>query len=220
MEWQDDTELFNLMTCELYSAVFADVLDDMGFTHQMLRPQIRPLYPGARVAGRAMTVLMADVYERPPDMFEKALQALDSLKPNDLYVVARTSERFACWGELMSTAARARGARGCVIDGFTRDAQGIEAMQFPVFCTGTWAQDTRGRGEVIDFNVPVVCGGVLIQPGQILLGDVDGVIAIPREVEAEAITKALEKARGEKVVKKALEQGMSATEAFRRYGIL
>jgi regulator of RNase E activity RraA len=220
MEWQNDTELFDLMTRELYSAVFADVLDDLGFTHQMLRPQIRPLYAGALVAGRAMTVLMTDVYERPPNMFDTALRALDCLKPNDLYVVGRTSERFACWGELMSTAARARGARGCVIDGFTRDAKGIEAMNFPVFCAGTWAQDTRGRGEVMDFNLPIDCGGIRIEPGQILLGDVDGVVAIPREAEVEAITKALEKARGEKVVKQALEQGMSATEAFRKYGIL
>lgn len=219
--FDDETKLFDSMQRELYSAVIGDILDDFGFTSQMMKPEIQPIWNDAVICGRAMTVLSADVYQRPKNPYSLALEALDNLKPNELYVVAtNSSKRYACWGELMSTAAKARGARGTVIDGFTRDTKGIIAIQYPVFASGCWSCDTRGRGEVIAYNVPIECGGVKVESGQILFGDRDGVVVIPKEVEEETIKKSFEKARGEKRVKKALEAGMSAREAFAKFGIL
>lgn len=221
--FENETKLFDAMQQELYSAVIGDILDDLGFTSQMMKPEITPIpiWDEAVVCGRAMTVLSADIYEKPEKPYSLALEALDSLKPNDLYVVTtNSSRRYACWGELMSTAARARGARGTIIDGFTRDTKGIIAMRYPVFACGCWSCDTRGRGEVISYNVTIECGGVKVEPGQILFGDRDGVVVIPKEAEKETITKSFERARGEKIVKKALEMGMTAREAFAKYGIL
>jgi regulator of RNase E activity RraA len=220
MEWRDETELFDLMERELYSAVIGDILDQMGFRHQILRADIKPVYFDAVVAGRAMTVLNADFYEALEPLLDKTLSALDDLKPNEVWVMATTSHRYALWGELMSTAARARGCRGAIMDGYTRDTKGIIALRFPVFAIGSWAKDIIGRGDVVDWRCPIECGGVRIEPGDVIFGDWDGIVVIPREVEEEVITKALEKARAEKTVQKVLAEGMPAKEAFRRYGVL
>lgn len=118
------------------------------------------------------------------------------------------------------TAARARGATGAVIAGYTRDTHGILALDFPVFCYGSYAQDQRGRGQVIAYRVPIEVNAVLVRPGDILFGDVDGVLVIPREIEAEVVTEALERSREEKKAKQELAEGKLATEVFRTYGIL
>ena len=120
----------------------------------------------------------------------------------------------------MSTAARARGATGALLNGTMRDTKGILEMQFPVFCVGRYAQDQKGRGRVIDYRVEVEIGRVRIQPGDMVIGDIDGVVVVPRAVEVEVFSAALEKARAEKVIKIELEQGMLATVAFKKYGIL
>ena len=120
----------------------------------------------------------------------------------------------------MATAARARGATGAVLNGHVRDAKGLLEMQFPVFCMGCYAQDQKGRGQVIDYRVEVEIGGVRIQPGDMLIGDIDGVVVVPHQVEAEVFSAALNKARTEKTIKTDLEQGMLATVAFKKYGIL
>ena len=111
-------------------------------------------------------------------------------------------------------------AAGAVVDGYLRDTHGILAMDFPAFAHGSYAQDQGPRGKVIDFRVPLEIGGVRIRPGDILFGDVDGVLVVPREAEREVFVGAIEKARGEKIVQKAIEEGMSASEAFKKYGIL
>ncbi len=130
------------------------------------------------------------------------------------------SAHYAMWGELMSTAARARGAMGAVLNGPVRDTKGILAMNYPVFCAGRYAQDQKGRGRIIDYRVKVQIGGVQIQPGDMVIGDIDGVVVVPRQIEAELFGKALEKARTEKIIQVELEQGMLASEAFKKYGIL
>ena len=204
----------------LFSAVVGDVLDAMGFREQFLPREIRPLRDDMVVVGRAMPVLHADIEKEGKDPFGRMLHALDDLKPGEVYLAAGASQDYALWGELMSTRAIHLGAAGAVMSGMSRDTPGILALNFPTFSTGRYAQDQRGRGTVVDFRVPVMMGQVRVTPGDIVLGDVDGVIVIPQAVEEEAIRLALEKVATENRVRVAIEQGMSTVEAFERFGVL
>ena len=203
----------------LYTPVLADVLDRLGYREQSLRAEIRPLFPGAKAAGVARTVLTIPAPElAPAEPYKGEMAAVDALGPGDVMVVSECDWSF--WGELLSTAARYRGCRGVVIDGHTRDTRAILAMGFPVFCRGVHPADSLGRLDVVAHDVPIRCGGVLIHPGDLILADDDGVVAIPRAVAEQALTLAEEKVRGENLVRKALAEGMSVTEAFHRYGVL
>jgi regulator of RNase E activity RraA len=181
------------------------------------------------VIGRAMTVLEADVFGETVENsanplmkkpFGLMLEALDDLKPNEVYICTGSSPRYALWGELMSTRAMKLGAVGAVVDGYSRDTNGILKLDFPTFSYGRYAQDQGPRGKVVDFRCPIQINGVKIQSGDIVFGDIDGVCIIPRSAEREVFEKALEKARGEKLVAKAIREGMSAVEAFRKFGIM
>ncbi len=220
MEWTNDAELFRLMKEQLFTAIVGDVLDLHGYHHQFLPPECRPLRPHMAVCGRAMTVLENDVNEFGDLPFGLMLKALDSLKPNEVYIAAGASPRYALWGELMSITARARGAAGAVLVGHTRDTNGILAMDFPVFCHGCYAQDQRGRGKVVDFRMTLNIDSVTIRAGDIVFGDIDGVVILPREVEADVIHYALEQVRKEKTAKKLLGEGASAESVFTETGVL
>ncbi len=214
-------ERYEEMKQKLFSAVIADALDACGYRDQILRHDIRPLYPNAVAVGRALTVLSVDVYEIPEEPYKLELEAVDALKPGDV-LVAQTNgtKRSSLWGELLSTAAEARGARGAVIDGFTRDSQAIAAMKFPLFVRGIAPYDSKGRSDVIAYNTPIDCGGVKVCPGDLVFGDFDGVVVVPQAVEDQALNAAFEKAAEEKMVREDLKKGMSATAAFQKYGIL
>lgn len=227
--WASDDELFATARKELFPAVVGDVMDKMGLLHQFLPPTMRPLRDDMVVLGRAMPVLEADVFtetgegERHGLMaqpFGLMFRALDDLKPNEVYICTGASPRYALWGELMSTRAMRLGAAGAVVDGFSRDTDGILRLGFPVFSRGGYAQDQGPRGKVIDFRTPLEIGAARVNPGDILFGDRDGVCVIPREAETEAFRRALEKVRGEQLVRKALEAGESASDAFARFGIM
>ena len=228
--WSNDEELFGLARRELFTAVVGDIMDQMGYLRQFLPPAIQPLRDDMVVIGRAMTVLEADVVGSPEyrgkaggtmaRSFGLMLEALDDLKANEVYVCTGSSPTYALWGELMSTRARMLGAAGAVVDGYSRDTEGILKMGFPTFSYGRYAQDQAPRGKVIDFRVTLEMGGVTIRDGDIIFGDIDGVCVVPRTIEEEVMRRALEKARGEKLVKKAIEGGMSAREAFDTYGIM
>lgn len=221
MSTNDDKQLFEMMETSLFSSVIADALDAHGARNQILNHDIRPIYPDAVAVGRAMTVLSVDVYEVPEEPYKLELEAVDSLKNGDV-MVAQTNgtTRSSLWGELLSTAAQARGARGAIIDGFTRDTQTIIGMKFPVFVRGIAPYDSKGRSDVIAYNTTIVCGGVTVNPGDIIFGDYDGIVVIPKSLEASVIASSLEKIKGESEVRKALQDGMSTTEAFERFGIL
>lgn len=231
--WKNDEELFSLIREKLYTPVVGDILDQMGYTHQFLPMNIRPLtalVPPNMVApmepdnrnalvGWACTVLENDVFCAPKKPFGYLTEALDQLRPNEIYV-ATGAHNSALWGELLTATSKVRGAVGAVIDGPTRDTPQMLAQNFPVFCTGCWAQDSSLRTYVFDFRCPIEIGQVTIQDGDLIFGDVDGVLAVPRGIVEEVIEKALEKAAGEKLVRKAIENGMSATDAFAHFGIL
>lgn len=220
MEWKNDTELFGLIRQHLFSAIIGDVLDLNGFHRQFLMPECRPLDPRMVVCGRAMTVHETDVDELPDPPFGLMLKALDSMRENEVYVAAGASPRYALWGELMSTAARARGAVGAVMAGYARDTAGILEMNFPVFCYGSYAQDQRGRGQVVDFRMPLEIHGVLVRPGDIVFGDVDGVVVLPKEAEELVVSRALDQVRKEKTARTLLLNGATAESVFSETGVL
>lgn len=227
--WTNDHELFELMRRELYTAVVGDILDLMGRRRQFLPPYLAPLRDDMVVAGRAMPVLEADdtggegpgrandTLNRP---FGLMLQALDDLQPGEVYICAGASPSYALWGELMSTCALNQGAAGAVVDGYSRDTRGILALGFPVFSRGRYAQDQRPRGKVVDFRCTIELGGVTVRPGDLVFGDLDGVIVVPREIEAEVIERSWGKAHGEKRVFEAIKSGMKAQAAWDTFGIL
>jgi regulator of RNase E activity RraA len=227
--WTTDDELFQIARRELFTAVVGDVMDKIGLRRQFLHPQIQPLRQDMVVIGRAMTVLEADVFAENVESsnnplmrksFGLCFEALDDLRPNEVYICAGSSPTYALWGELMSTRAMKLGAAGAVVDGYSRDTRGILALNFPTFSYGPYAQDQGPRGKVIDYRVPIEINGVRISSGDVVFGDIDGVCVVPRSAEAEVFRLALEKARGEKRVAGAIRGGMSAVEAFAKFGIM
>lgn len=216
----NDQDLFQCLHAELYTPVLGDILDDMGFFHQFLPQPIQPMTVEMKLAGRAMPVLMIDVYGKQAEPFGKLTQALDQLQPGDVYLASGGDMRCAYWGELLTATARTRGAAGAVINGFHRDTPMVLAQDWPVFSRGRYAQDSGVRTKVVDYRCPIEIGGVWIEPGDLVFGDLDGVVVIPAKCEAEVIERALAKARGEKIVRREIEGGMTATDAFRKYGIL
>ena len=227
--WQNDDELFALMRSQLFPAVVGDILDTMGFMRQFLSPTIRPVRQDMVVIGRAMPVLEANCFsasepqgqgpltQRP---FGLLFEALDDLKANEVYVATGCAPQFALWGGLMTTRAQHLKAAGAVLDGYSRDTPEVLELGLPVFSYGGYAQDQGPRGKVVDWRVPVEINGVRVKPGDIVFGDLDGVLIIPREAEVEAIRRALEKASTENKVRNAIQQGMSTVEAFRHFGVM
>lgn len=217
----NEQEMFDMMRDKLNAAVISDVLDSLGARKQAMRADIRPIYQGAIVVGRAYTALTADIYKIIDDPYKGEIEAVDSLKPNDVMVVCTNRSTRTCfWGELLSTAAQARGARGIVIDGYTRDVAQITAMQFPTFATGMSVVDSANRSIVVDHGCPVNCGDVLVNTGDILFGDIDGVVVIPKELEKEVIPRALEKVGKEDLVRNELLKGAMLRDAYDKYKTL
>jgi 4-hydroxy-4-methyl-2-oxoglutarate aldolase len=223
-----EARLLEAMTTSLFTAVVGDVLDLMGFRRQFLPLGIAPLSSSSVIAGRAMPALVEDLGEEGGDpahplagkRFGLMLEALDDLRSGEIYVATGGSPCYALWGGLMSTRAVQLGAAGAVLDGYVRDARDIEALGFPVFSRGLYAQDQAPRGRVVDFRVPVTIGEVRIAPGDLLFGDREGVLVIPREAETEAIARAVDKASAESKVAAAIKGGMSAVQAFATFGVM
>jgi regulator of RNase E activity RraA len=227
--WNNDSDLFSLIRSELFTCVVGDVMDKLDLQHQFLPPSIRPLRNDMVVVGRAMPVLSVDVFVEKiagtaNPLMEKSfglmLEALDDLRAHEIYLNTGSSPRNALWGELMSVRARKLGAAGAVLNGFSRDTKAVLEMGFPTFSFGPYGQDSAPRYKVVDFRVPVEIGGVRVRPGDILFGDIDGVLAVPANSAEEVFTRAVEKVRGERLVKKALEEGSSAVAAFQKHGIM
>jgi 4-hydroxy-4-methyl-2-oxoglutarate aldolase len=205
----------------LYPAVLADCLDRMGLRDQVMAPHIRPLYPTASLAGFASTVHCVDV-DAPPtdpdDYYKGELQAVDALSAGDVMVVSTCKSSY--WGVLLATASRYRGAVGIVADAYTRDTDRLIEMEFPTFVAGISAYDSLGRIDVDQVGVPIECGGVTVNPDDLVLADFDGVVVVPSKVAEEAISRAEEKVSGENLVRDKLAEGMPVWEAFRTYGVI
>lgn len=204
----------------LYVAVVADCLDRVGIRTNLLAPHVRSLYQGAKVAGYALTVRVVAVETAPArdDWYRGEMLAVDSQEPGDVMVVSTSSGSY--WGELLATASRFRGARGLVGDCYARDTAALIEMRYPTFVAGSLAYDSLGRIDVDGVGVPIECAGVTVHPGDLVIGDDDGVAVIPRAVAEQVIELAEEKVSGENLVRDRLAEGMPVAEAFRTYGIL
>jgi 4-hydroxy-4-methyl-2-oxoglutarate aldolase len=207
-----------------FTALLSDVLDALGHTRQAMKPSIRPLDESLVMVGRARTALYADVYAMPApgeNPYELEIALIDSLQKDEVPVFAcGGTGRIAPWGELLSTASQVRGAAGAVMDGLVRDIRAIREMRFPVFHGGIGPLDSKGRGKVVAMDVPVECAGVAVSPGDLVYGDADGCVVVPRAVERQVIEAALEKLRGEKQTLAALRAGEKLGDVFARFGVL
>ncbi|WBU37518.1 RraA family protein [Homoserinibacter sp. YIM 151385] len=205
---------------QLYTPVVGDILDELGYRRQFLPPEIRGIRETSRVVGRAMPVLVADVVGPQRVPFGRLTEALDQLEPGEVYIAQNATVPCSAWGEILTATARQRGAVGAVVDGYHRDTPRVLEQDFPVFSRGGYAQDAAVRASVLDYRCRIRIGDVEIEPGDLIFGDLDGVIVIPAAVEDEVIERALAKASTENTVRQAIEAGMSSTEALRTYGVL
>jgi len=205
----------------MFSAVLADVLDALGHRTSALPIDIRPLKPDWKIFGRAATLSAVAVQAEPEKPYAVELACIDSLKAGDVLIATTSGDRSsALWGELLSTSARAHGARGAVIDGLTRDAAKILSMDFPVFAAGYSPLDSKGRLDAVHFGRPIQVGSCTIDPGDWIFGDIDGVVVIPAGLADPAFSRALEKVSGENRVRIELAKGRGAREVFDEFGIL
>jgi len=222
----NDAELFAAVRERLFVALVGDALDRMGLQRQFLPPAIKPADPATVVLGRAMTVLEADWFGDGENAalaaqpFGLLFRALDDLAAGEVYICTGASPRYALWGGLMSTRAMTLGAAGAVLHGWHRDTTEILRLGFPVASYGGYAQDQGPRGKVIDFRVPIELDGVRVTPGDVVYGDRDGVLVVPRQAVEEAFAAAFDKARGEGEVLRALRAGMSTVDAFAKFGLM
>ncbi len=219
---EDDAALFAWIADNLYTAVLSDSCDAMGRMNQALGPEIRPTDENLILVGRAKTVLWSDLYHVPEgNPYEGEIQAVDSIRRGDIVVMATgASKRNAPWGELMSTACVQRGGRGAVTDGLIRDVRRIRALGLPVFAAGYKPVDSRGRGHVVAFDVPVEISGVRIEPGDLVVGDLDGVVVVPRAIERQVLQIAHEKTSAENHTREVLERGDLLADVYARHGVL
>jgi 4-hydroxy-4-methyl-2-oxoglutarate aldolase len=216
-----DMDLCAFVEQNLYTAVVSDALDELGVRHQAMREYLRPVHPRCKFAGWARTISCSDIYHIPADPYSMEIEAVDSLLPGEVAVVGTgKSTRNAPWGELLSTAARARGARGAVVDGLVRDVRKIEELEFPVFASGVKPVDSMGRGIVTAYNVPVECGEVMVQPGDFVFADFDGVVVTPKAIVKEVMDLAADKVRRENKSREELMRGAYLRDVFAKYHVL
>jgi regulator of RNase E activity RraA len=223
----DDTTLFQTVRDSLFTAVIGDVMDAAGLTRQFFPSHIRPLQPEMMIVGRAMPVLEADVcgteigHLGQQGAFGLMFRALDELQPGEVYVAAGGTPDYARWGGLMSTRAKALGAAGAVLDGPHRDTREILGLGLAIFSTGAYAQDQGVRGRVVDYRCAVrLANGMQIHPGDLIVGDIDGVLAVPRAHVADIITAALAKVAGEAAVRGMIEAGETTAAIYAKTGIM
>ena len=216
-----DIALCELVESTLYTAVVSDSLDQLGIRHQALSEYLRPVHKRCKFAGWARTIACSDVYHIIEDPYAIEIEAVDSLLPGEVAVIGtQKSKRNAPWGELLSTAAKVRGARGAVVDGLIRDIDKIEELGFPVFAAGIKPVDSMGRGLVTHYNVPVECGDVIVNPGDLIFADFDGIIAIPAANVTEVVALATDKVQREDGSRAELLAGGYLRDVFRKYGVL
>ncbi len=208
---------------QLYTAVLSDALDAVGVSTQAMVPSIRPLDDTLKMCGRARTGMYMEMpyVEEGVNPYELEIALVDDLKPGDVAVFAcGGSSRIAPWGSLLSTATVVRGAAGCVTDGFVRDILEIRRLKLPVFNAGIAPLDSKGRGQIQAVDVPVICGGVRVSTGDLVFGDADGVVVVPKAVEAAVLAIAFKKIEGEDHSMNELRAGGYLRDVFAKYGVL
>ena len=216
-----ESERISAILDQLYSAVIADVLDELGFRNQTLCAEIRALTPSNKLCGRVFTARAQAVNEIPAEPYKLELEAVDAMERGDVFVIdAGHNSESAFWGELLSTACVAKGVRGVVMSACSRDMWKLREMSFPVFGIGCNPADSKGRIDTIEVGKPITIDGVRIKNGDFIIGDSDGVVIIPSKVLSETLRFAQAKVSAENTVRDELAAGVSVTEVFRKHGIL
>lgn len=220
--FSNDTEKFTWIKENLYVPVVSDVLDVLGHRNCAMHQRLRPLdVNNCIIVGRARTLRWMETDYIESDAYDIEIEAIDSLRPNDVVV---QSEDHACtnapWGELMSTIAQRNGASGAICDSMVRDCKRMIEMGFPVFYKGIRPVDSLGRGKVMAYDVPVRCGGVLVNPGDLIFADFDGIVVVPQDIENEVIDRAYDKITKEDKSRRDLLNGDSLAAVYNRYGVL
>ncbi|HOP77218.1 MAG: RraA family protein [Thermogutta sp.] len=227
--WKNDEQLFAVFRQELSTAIVGEVLDQMGLNAQFLPGCIRPLDPRMVVVGRAMPVLFADCFETfsPSGLnpvfakpFGLMLEALDDLRPMEVFVATGGRSELAMWSELMTVRAVRLGAAGALVDGCVRDTNALSRFSFPIFSRGAFAQDQRTRGKVVDFRVAVQIGNVRVRPGDIIFGDHEGVCILPQGSEGDVVEAALQRLQKRAEARRELESGSTAVEVFAKHNMI
>jgi regulator of RNase E activity RraA len=219
--FKSDQEKFAVMKESLYTAVISDVLDEVGLVKQVMRHDIRPLHPDYVIIGGARTAFWINEYKERDNPYKNEIDLIDSLRQGEVTVHSTDfSGQIAPWGELLSTASKMRGSSGAIVDAFTRDVKKIIQMNFPVFSRGIKPLDSKGRGVIQACDVEIKCGDITVKPYEIVFGDYDGIVVIPRDREDEIISKALDKVSGENNSRKELLNGKLLKDVYKKFGVL
>jgi regulator of RNase E activity RraA len=212
------------LAAQLYTAVLSDVLDEFGLMSQALKPFVRPLDERSVLCGFARTGLYRKVYHLEPDLNPYAVEMdlIDTLEPGEVPVLAcdGPTDVIAPWGELLTTASMMRKAAGCLTDGLVRDVRRIRELGFPVFAGGIGPLDTRGRAEMVARDIPVQIAGARVETGDLIFGDVDGCVVVPKAIAPQVVERALGKVSAENRTRDALLAGESLRSVFDRFGVL
>jgi regulator of RNase E activity RraA len=219
--FESEIELQQFLKEKVYSAVVSDVLDEYGYRNQVMRHDIRPIHPDFVVVGRARTAFWVNEYTERENPYENEINLIDSLQQGEVTVHSTDySYQIATWGELLSTASMLRGSTGAIVDSLTRDIKKIIQIGFPVFSRGIKPTDSKGRGYLLATDIPIICGDITVNPGEIVLGDYDGVVVIPKQIEKEVIQSCIEKIEGENNTRRELYEGKTLAEVYEKYGVL
>ena len=205
----------------IYTALVCDIMDSLGHRNQAMSHDVRPSHADGWIAGYAVTLDAYENHQHHDDPYGKIFAAYDLVKAGDVFVAATNGEtKSGLWGELLSTAAKARNVESVVTDGLVRVIRQMNDMGFNCFCKGYSPLDSAGRIIVESVNENIQCGGVIVNPGDFILGDYDGVAVIPAAIKDEVFKLSMEKLEGENTVRDALAAGRSPREVFDEYGIL
>ncbi len=218
-EWNNDKELFEIMKKEIYTGVLCDMLDTIGYSHQYLPREIQSLRPTNIMVGRAYPTIICDVYGEQEKPLGLLPDAVDHIGKDEIYIVTGGDRRCSYFGEIMTAKILKNGGVGAVIDGYMRDTRQVLEQKIPVFSMGRDAQGSIYRNQVIRYGCPVEIGNIKINPGDLIFGDIDGVVVIPKEIEEKAVSITLAKVRGERDTRAAIEKGMSAVDAVNKFGV-
>lgn len=201
-------------------ALFADALDQLGRHDQVMAPRLNQLSGSGMMAGFAVTVAVGASHRSVAMPYAKEFEAIELLREGSILVASTDGPPAAFWGELLTQRARKLGAAGAVIDGYARDLARIRADNFPVWARGANACDSAGRLEAYAVGGAVMCGGVSVTSGDLIVSDCDGIVVVPQELIGETLNRVIAKSQTEAAVRDELERGASTHDVYARFGVL
>lgn len=202
----------------LYTGAVNDVLREMCLTNQALPPQIMPLRDEMVVCGPAFTI-RSNADPTLSGELELRVKMLDELHDGCICIWnANGDDKASHWGEVMTGASMKRGCRGAIIDGGIRDTKGILAQNFPIWCRYRTSNGSLSRAKMTGYQVPIIVGGVIIKPGDIILADIDGALVIPRRIAVQVLLRAEQIKSNELEIQEWVQAGLSTEEIHDRGG--